>query len=87
MPLTGGLVAQIFGVRHMATLFGFAFFVHQLGSFIGIWAGGWLYETSSSYMVIWWISVALGVVAAAFYLPVDDRPVEQITVQPAGSAA
>ena len=87
VPLTGGLVAQIFGVRHMATLFGFAFFVHQLGSFIGIWAGGWLYETTGSYMVIWWISVALGVVAAAFYLPVDDRPVEQITVQPAGSAA
>jgi len=87
VPLTGGLIAEIFGVRHMATLFGFAFFVHQLGSFFGIWAGGWLFETTGSYMVIWWVSVALGVVAAAFYLPVDDRPVQQAEARPVGSAA
>ena len=87
VPLTGGLVAQIFGTRHMATLFGFAFFVHQLGSFIGIWAGGWLFEVTGSYMVIWWVSVALGVAAAALYVPVDDRPVEHAAARPAGSAA
>ena len=79
VPLTGGLVAQIFGTRYMATLFGLTFFVHQLGSFIGIWAGGWLYEATGSYIIIWWASIVLGVVAAAFNLPVDDRPLERGT--------
>ncbi len=87
VPLTGGLVAQIFGVRYMATLFGFSFLVHQLGSFIGIWAGGWLFEVTGSYLVIWWASIVLGVLAAAFNLPVDDRPVKRTAAVPAGSAA
>ena len=77
VPLTGGLVAQIFGTRYMATLFGFSFGFHQLGAFIGIWAGGWLFEATGSYMVIWWICVMLGILAAAINLPVDDRPVER----------
>ena len=76
VPLTGGLVAEIFGTRYMATLFGFCFGIHQLGSFIGIWAGGWLFETTGSYMVIWWASVVLGVLAAGFNLPINDRSVE-----------
>ena len=77
VPLTGGVVAQIFGMRYMATLFGCAFVSHQLGGFIGIWAGGWLFDTTGNFLVIWWASVALGVVAAAFNLPIDDRPVER----------
>ena len=77
VPLTGGVVAQIFGVRYMATLFGCAFVSHQIGGFIGIWAGGWLFDLYGDFLVIWWASVALGVVAAAFNLPIDDRPVER----------
>ena len=80
VPLTGGVVAQIFGVRYMATLFGCAFVSHQVGGFIGIWAGGWLFDLYGDFLVIWWASVALGVVAAAFNLPIDDRPVERRAV-------
>ena len=87
VPLTGGLVAQIFGTRYMATLFGFSFGFHQLGAFIGIWAGGWLFEATGSYMVIWWICVMLGILAAAINLPVDDRPVERDAAVPAASVA
>ena len=86
VPLTGGLVAQIFGTGYMATLFGLAFVSHQLGSFIGVWAGGWLFEATGSYMAIWWTAVLLGVIAAACNLPVDDRPVMREAAARAGSA-
>ncbi len=75
VPLTAGVVARIFGTRYMATLFGFTFLSHQFGSFVGIWAGGWLFDETGSYMGIWWASIALGLVAAAFNLPIDDRPI------------
>ncbi len=78
VPLTAGVVARIFGTRYMATLFGFSFLSHQFGSFIGIWAGGWLFDETGSYMGIWWASIALGLVAAAFNLPIDDRPVTRV---------
>ena len=81
IPLTGGVVAQIFGTRYMATLFGCAFVSHQLGGFIGIWAGGWLFDMTGNYLVVWWASILLGVVAAAFNLPIDDRPVERLAGQ------
>ena len=74
VPLTAGVVARIFGTRYMATLFGFSFLSHQFGSFVGIWAGGWLFDETGSYMGIWWASIALGLVAAALNLPIDDRP-------------
>ena len=80
VPLTGGVVAQIFGTRYMATLFGCAFVSHQLGGFVGIWAGGWLFDATGNYLVVWWASVVLGVVAAALNLPIDDRPVERRAV-------
>lgn len=73
VPLTSGLVAQIFGLRYMATLFGFVFFSHQLGSFLGAWLGGYVYDTTGSYDLVWWIAVALGVIAAILHLPIDDR--------------
>jgi predicted MFS family arabinose efflux permease len=58
VPLTSGLVAQIFGPRYMATLFGIVFFSHQIGSFLGVWLGGYLYDTRGSYDLIWWLSIA-----------------------------
>jgi predicted MFS family arabinose efflux permease len=74
VPLTSGLVAQIFGMRYMATLFGFVFFSHQLGSFLGAWLGGYVFDTTGSYDLVWWIAVALGIAAAALHWPIDDRP-------------
>jgi predicted MFS family arabinose efflux permease len=74
VPLTSGLVAQIFGMRYMATLFGFVFFSHQLGGFVGAWLGGYVFDTTGSYDLVWWMAVALGVAAAALHWPIDDRP-------------
>ena len=67
VPLTNGLVSQIFGVRYITTLFGFVFFGHQLGSFFGVWLGGYLFETSGSYQGVWLVAMALGVLAAAVH--------------------
>ncbi|MEZ5926258.1 MAG: MFS transporter [Hyphomicrobiaceae bacterium] len=78
VPLTSGLVAQIFGVRYMATLFGIVFFSHQIGSFLGVWLGGLLYDQTGSYDPIWWMSVALGIFAAIVHLPIKDQPVERL---------
>jgi predicted MFS family arabinose efflux permease len=74
VPLTSGLVAQIFGVRYMATLFGFVFFSHQVGSFLGAWLGGYVFDATGSYDIVWWIAIVLGVVAAALHWPIDERP-------------
>jgi len=75
VPLTSGLVAQIFGIRYMATLFGFVFFSHQLGSFLGAWLGGYVYDVTGSYDTVWWVAVALGIIAAGLHWPIDDRPI------------
>ncbi len=83
VPLTGAIVAQIFGMRYMATLFGFALFTHQLGSFIGIWAGGWLYDIYGNYDFIWWAAVALGVFATLVHYPIDDRTIDRTVAQAA----
>jgi predicted MFS family arabinose efflux permease len=77
VPLTTGLVAQIFGVRYMATLFGIVFLSHQIGSFIGVWLGGYLYDTVGSYDAIWWAGVVLGLFAAIVHLPIDERPLQR----------
>ena len=74
VPLTTGLIAQVFGVRYLATLFGLVFLGHQLGSFLGVWLGGALYERTGSYDGMWWAGVALGVFAALAHLPIDERP-------------
>jgi MFS family permease len=83
VPLTSGLVALMFGVRYMATLFGFVFFSHQAGAFIGVWLGGVLYERTGSYDVVWWLGVALGIFAALVHLPIRERPVERLAAVPA----
>ena len=78
VPLTTGIVAQVFGVRYMATLFGFVFLSHQLGSFAGIWLGGYLYDTTGSYDGVWWAGVALGLAAAVIHLPINEKPLARL---------
>jgi predicted MFS family arabinose efflux permease len=72
VPLTSGMVAQIFGSRYLATLYGIVFFSHQIGAFLGVWLGGRLYDTTGSYNTVWIIAIALGVVAALLHLPISD---------------
>jgi predicted MFS family arabinose efflux permease len=74
VPLTSGLVAQIFGPAYMSMLFGVVFLSHQVGSFLGAWLGGRVFDATGSYDAIWWASVALGVVAALLHAPIADRP-------------
>jgi MFS family permease len=75
VPPTNATVAQIFGVRHMSMLSGFVFLSHQLGSFMGVWLGGRLFDTTGSYALVWWIAVALGVFAGLVNLPVRETPI------------
>ena len=75
VPLTSGIVGQIFGPRYLGTLFGIVFFSHQIGSFLGVWLGGLLFDATQSYMVVWWICVALGVIASFLHMPIDERPI------------
>jgi MFS family permease len=81
VPLTSGLVALMFGPRYMATLFGIVFLSHQLGAFLGVWLGGYLFDTVGSYDLVWWLSVALGVLAGLLHWPIR----EQAVVRPAMS--
>ena len=84
VPLTTALVAQLFGIRYLATLFGLVFFGHQLGSFLGAWLGGYVYDATGSYDIVWWIAVALGVVAAGLHWPIrEPRPRPRLAAQPA----
>ncbi|MGR3248642.1 MAG: MFS transporter [Paracoccus sp. (in: a-proteobacteria)] len=75
VPLTSGLVAYIYGLRYMATLYGFVFLSHQIGSFMGVWLGGWLYDVSGDYLLVWWIGVGVGAFSALIHLPVREAPV------------
>ncbi len=81
VPLTTGIVAQVFGVRYMATLFGIVFFSHQLGSFLGVWLGGRLYDQTGSYDGIWWAGIIAGVVAAIIHLPINEKPLARLSAQ------
>ena len=75
VPPTNAIVAQIFGVRYLSMLGGFVFFSHQIGSFLGVWLGGKLYDTTGSYDIVWWIAVALGVFAALVNQPVRETAI------------
>lgn len=77
VPPTSGLVMLMFGTRYLAMLYGFAFFSHQVGGFLGVWLGGLLYEKLGSYDLVWWLSVALSFASAAINLPIVERPVER----------
>jgi len=78
IPLTSGLVATFFGTGWMSMLFGFVFFSHQIGSFVGLWAAGVVYDATRSYDMMWWISVALGLFAALMHFPIRERPVARL---------
>ena len=77
VPLTSGLVAQIYGLRYMGTLYGIVFFSHQLGSFIGVWLGGFMYDLYGNYTMVWWVGVGVGALSAIVHLLVDERSIEQ----------
>lgn len=74
VPLTSGLVAAIWGVRYMGTLYGIVFFSHQLGAFLGVWLGGRLYDIYGTYTLVWWVGVGVGAFSALVHLPVRERP-------------
>ena len=80
VPPTSGLVALMFGTRWLTMLFGFAFFSHQVGGFLGVWLGGVLFEATGSYNVVWWLSVFFGVASAVINLPIVEKPVVRKTV-------
>ena len=78
VPLTTGIVAQMFGLRFMATLFGIVFLSHQVGSFLGVWLGGLLYDQTGSYDAMWWAGVGFGIFAALVHLPINDKPLARL---------
>ncbi|MCG9581317.1 MFS transporter [Vibrio tubiashii] len=78
VPLTSGLVRQIFGAKYLSTLYGLVFFTHQVGSFLGAWAGGRIYDYYGSYDPIWWSTVVLAFAAALIHLPINDQPVRRL---------
>ena len=77
VPLTSGLVAHIYGLRYMGTLYGIIFFSHQLGSFLGVWLGGTMYDATGSYTAVWWVGVGVGALSAVVHLPVREVPLGQ----------
>jgi MFS family permease len=83
IPPTNALVAQIFGVAHLSMLSGFVFLGHQVGSFLGVWLGGFLYDRTGSYDIVWYIAIALGVFAALVNLPVKEGAIARPVPQPA----
>ncbi|WP_406721560.1 MFS transporter [Thioclava litoralis] len=76
VPLTSGLVAQIYGLRYMGTLYGVVFFSHQLGAFLGVWLGGRFYDIYGNYTAVWWVGVGVGLLSAIIHLPVRERPLD-----------
>jgi predicted MFS family arabinose efflux permease len=78
VPLTSGLIGQMLGVKYLAMLYGITFMSHQFGSFCGVWLGGYLFDTTGSYNVIWWGSIILGLVATLMHLLIDDRSAESM---------
>ncbi|MBC7133176.1 MAG: MFS transporter [Roseovarius sp.] len=73
VPLTSGLVAHLYGLRYMGTLYGIVFFSHQLGSFLGVWLGGRLYDVTGDYTLVWWVGVGVGAFSAIVHLPIRER--------------
>ena len=78
VPLTSGIITVVFGPYYMSMLYGIAFFSHQIGSFLGSWLGGRLFDTYGSYDVMWWISVALGFIAALMHMPIKEKAVQRL---------
>ncbi|MEC8196166.1 MAG: hypothetical protein VX228_07590, partial [Pseudomonadota bacterium] len=73
VPLTSGLVAHLYGLRYMGTLYGIVFFSHQLGSFLGVWLGGRMYDLYGDYTLVWWVGVGVGAFSAIVHLPIREN--------------
>lgn len=83
VPLTAGLVAMFFGPRHMGMLYGIAFFSHQLGSFVGVWLGGYVYDLTGAYDLVWYLGIVLGLASAAIHIPINERSDANFIPRPA----
>ena len=83
VPLTSGIVAQVFGPAHFSFLFGIVFMGHQFGGFIGAWLGGRIYDMTGSYDIMWMISIGLGLVSAMLHWPIKDQPLPRLGAVPA----
>jgi len=81
VPLTSALVAQIFGIQYISTLFGIVFLGHQLGSFFGVWVGGYLFDVTGTYDGVWYGSILLGLIAALMHLPISEHPLHRTQAQ------
>jgi predicted MFS family arabinose efflux permease len=76
VPLTSGLVAHLYGLRYMGTLYGIVFFSHQLGSFMGVWLGGRMYDITGDYTAVWWVGVGVGAFSALVHLPIKEKRIQ-----------
>jgi predicted MFS family arabinose efflux permease len=76
VPLTSGLVAHLYGLRYMGTLYGIVFFSHQLGSFMGVWLGGKMYDITGDYTAVWWVGVGVGAFSALVHLPIKEKRIQ-----------
>ena len=79
VPLTSGLVAHLYGLRYMGTLYGLVFFSHQLGSFVGVWLGGAFYDQFGSYTAVWWVGVGTGLLSTLVHLPIKEKQPQAVT--------
>jgi len=75
VPLTSGIVAHIYGLQYMGTLYGIVFFSHLLGSFVGVWLGGSFYDMYGNYDIVWWVGIGVGLFSAIIHLPVNEKPI------------
>lgn len=80
VPLTSGLIGQIFGVQYLSTLFGIVFFSHQVGAFVGVWMGGYIFDATGSYDLVWWVAIVLGLISALLHWPINEEPVERLVL-------
>ena len=76
VPLTSGLIAAIYGLRYMGTLYGIVFLSHQIGGFLGVWLGGILHDLYGSYSTVWWVGIGVAAFSAVIHLPVRESPLE-----------
>ncbi len=83
VPLTNGVIAGIFGMKYLSMLSGFVFFSHQVGSFLGVWLGGYIFTKTGNYNSVWMITLALGVFATLINLPINEKPINRQQAVPA----
>ena len=81
VPLTAGLIGYIYGLKFMGTLYGIVFLSHQIGSFVGVWLGGWFYDIYGSYDIVWWVGIGVGAFSAIIHLPVKETPLNERKLQ------